>query len=232
MKRFKHYSFDLWHTLIKPNPIFASEIRDLFFKKYNPENKSVEEVANIIYEVERTCKESSRLTGQSISSDQINSFILIGLNYTAGNPKVISELYREIETIFMQYPPEFYDENTVETLKELKKPFGTTMSILSNTGFVTGKTIVKWLDTTALKNMFNFKVFSGDQNVCKPNTSLFLLMIYEAAELAKPEYLKTDDIIHVGNNQETDINPANEVKINSLKINTGDITIKNLLLDQ
>jgi putative hydrolase of the HAD superfamily len=44
MKTYKHYSFDLWLTLIKSNPIFKKE-RALFFHQHlNAAKKSIEEV--------------------------------------------------------------------------------------------------------------------------------------------------------------------------------------------
>ena len=43
MKTYKHYSFDLWLTLIKSNPTFKKE-RALFFHKHlNAAGKSLEE---------------------------------------------------------------------------------------------------------------------------------------------------------------------------------------------
>ena len=239
MKRYKHYSFDLWDTLIRVNPEFGTKMCEYFHVNWNPNNKTLEEVSTIISMVEQMCHSNNKLTGHSLSSDQMFAFVLGGLNNIGGKP-LLTKVYTDIEQLFFQYPPLIYDENTESTLEILKSVPRTTMSILTNTGFVTGKILRAYLQKIGWDRFFDnphvlnkhktrSEIYSGDMNLCKPNKTLFLMMSDDAFNFAKPEAINNEEIIHVGNNPETDIMGATAAGIDSLLVNTNGKTIKDLL---
>ena len=63
MAFYKHYSFDLWLTLIKSNPRFKQERTSYFYEKFNTKNKSIEEVALIFRQVDLMVNAINEKTG-------------------------------------------------------------------------------------------------------------------------------------------------------------------------
>jgi putative hydrolase of the HAD superfamily len=47
MPIYKHYSFDLWLTLIRSNPLFKQQRSRIFHQQYNTLGKPLEEVERI-----------------------------------------------------------------------------------------------------------------------------------------------------------------------------------------
>ena len=64
MSRFRHYSFDLWLTLIKSNPAYKPERAGIFYRDYNSLNKSLEEIAAIFRQVDLMCNAINEKTGK------------------------------------------------------------------------------------------------------------------------------------------------------------------------
>src|SRR5215208_6030429 len=128
---YKHYSFDLWGTLIKSNPKYKKARVDFFHQKFNPRKLSEGNVAVIIRNVELMCDYSNELTGRNIDALEMISMILFLLEYDKTNHSArdIESIYYQLENIFITHPPEPYSPDTIPVLRYLKNQ-GCTLSVL------------------------------------------------------------------------------------------------------
>ena len=117
MKRYKHYSFDLWLTLIKSNPEFKKQRALYFYKKYNTGNKPVGEVEAVFKRIDNLCNAVNEKTGKNIDAEEMYLMVISYLNdfeISFDNIDLI-ELYLEIEKIIFNYYIKLYQVNVVKT---------------------------------------------------------------------------------------------------------------------
>jgi putative hydrolase of the HAD superfamily len=231
MKIYKHYSFDLWLTLIKSNPTFKKE-RALFFHKYlNEAKKPLTEVELLFRKVDLMSNAINQKSGKNLDAEEMYLMIIYELN---GSNAIFEKLdiewlLDEMDQLFFQYIPTIYDPETLSTLKSLKEIPDVSMNILSNTGFIKGATLRIALEKLELAHFFNFQLYSDEVNLSKPNIEFFTLMIETVYQKRPHENLIFDDIIHIGDNLIADIDGANNFGINSFLINSTNKTIADLL---
>lgn len=224
MPFYQHYSFDLWLTLIKSNPHFKKE-RALFFHKHlNTKHKSIEEVEKTFRKVDLMSNATNEKTGQNISANELYLLVLylINDNATIFETLDLAWLRQEMESLTFDYLPLIYDHNTKNTLDKIKQSPESSVSLLSNTGFIEGKTLRKVLNELQIADYFDFQLYSDEAGLSKPNPLFFELMIQTAA-------VEKNKIIHVGDNPKADIAGGLAVGINVLQINSNDCRILNLL---
>ncbi len=232
MKRYKHYSFDLWLTLLKSNPEFKLERAKYFQSHFNRNNFSVAEVQSIIKNLDDLTNSANELVGNNISSLSMYAMILKQLGYPTADLKQadIISVYHICNTLFLKYPPTLFDSDTLPTLKELKKT--STLSILSNTGFIESHTLKSFFRTMdSFDNLFVFKMFSDEYGISKPNPDFFSQMIKRVESTTTITYLELkQNVLHVGDNHKADLKGAKAAGLDALIINNGEKTIKDLLL--
>jgi putative hydrolase of the HAD superfamily len=231
MKTYKHYSFDLWLTLIKSNPLFKKE-RALFFQKHlNSFNKSLEEVELIFRKVDLMCNAINQKSGGNLDAEEMYLIVIYELNGSNNTFENLDMkwLLHEMEQLFFQYIPEIYNSHTLSTLRKLKEIPHVSMSILSNTAFIKGSTLRIVLEKLGMAHFFDFQLYSDEVNMSKPNYEFFALMIEKVYHKRQQDNLIFDDVIHVGDNVIADIEGANNLGINSFLINSNNKTIADLL---
>lgn len=228
MPYFKHYSFDLWLTLIKSNPLFKIERTQFFYDNFNSKHKTLEEVGLIFRQVDVMCNNINEKTGKNIDSDEMYLMVINTINNFSNNFQDIDNelLYRQMETLLFKHLPVLYSSETISVLKYLKQNNPCTMNILSNTGFIKGQTLRKVLNQIGLDSFFDFQLYSDEEQLSKPNKQFFNLMLQQVGVINNCE-LK--DIIHVGDNPKADIEGAKLIGINSILINSNLQTINNLV---
>jgi putative hydrolase of the HAD superfamily len=231
MRAYKHYSFDLWLTLIKSNPIFKKE-RALFFYKYlNSSEKSLEEIELIFRKVDLMCNAINQKSGRNLSAEEMYLMVIYkinGSNNTFENLD-LKWLLHEMEQIFFQYIPTIYNAETLSTLYTLKEIPNVSMSILSNTAFIKGSSLRVVVEKLGMAHFFDFQLYSDEVNMSKPNYEFFALMIENIYHKRPDDNLTFDEVIHVGDNVIADIDGANNLGINSFLINSNNKTIADLL---
>jgi len=226
MKRYKHYSFDLWLTLIKSNPAFKLERTKIFEQRYNPLEKSFQEVATIFRQVDLMCNSINERTGKNIDADEMYLMVISMLNdFDPGFAAVDTEaLYLEMEALLFNYMPDIYCGDTAELLASLKEPGSATVSLLSNTGFIRGVTLRKVLHALEIGQYFDFQLYSDEVRLSKPNKAFFQLMLDQIDRNIHSE-LELHEIVHIGDNPVADIHGANQLGIHSVLINSNQQTI-------
>ena len=231
MRTYRHYSFDLWLTLIKSNPIFKKERASFFFKHLNSSKKTLEEVELIFRKIDLMCNAINQKSGGNLTAEEMYLMVVYeinGSNSTFENLD-IEWLLHEMEQLFFQYIPTIYNAETIPTLNTLKEIPDVSMSILSNTAFIKGSTLRIVLEKLEMAHFFDFQLYSDEVNMSKPNYEFFALMIEKIYYKRQHDNLIFDDVIHVGDNVIADIEGANNLGINSFIINSNHKTIADLL---
>jgi len=231
MPYYQHYSFDLWLTLIKSNPAFKAERAKFFHQNYNKPQKSLDDVAKIFRQVDLMCNAINERSGKNIDADEM---YLMVINFIHDGQLDLDEvdlqnLLHEMESLLFRYPPQLYSPVTLEVLQHLKQNSGGTFSLLSNTGYITGKTLRKVLALYKLDDFFDFQLYSDEAGMSKPNPAFFKVMLKNIDICNAGKSIPLSGIVHIGDNPKNDIKPAAELGINSLLINSNKKTILNLL---
>jgi putative hydrolase of the HAD superfamily len=237
MKTYQHYSFDLWMTLIRSNPSFKPERAKLFHSRYNPLGKSVEEIIGIFQQVDLVCNAINEQTGKDIDAEEMYLWVVMAMNDY--QPDSIAELdpvalYQECEELMWQHPPLLYAPNTLEVLQKLKTRGNCSMSLLSNTGFVKGKTLRKVLANLGIAECLDFQLYSDEEGLSKPNPAFFQHMYQLATEKAREkgqELLSPQQVLHVGDNPRADFAGAQKQGMRALLINSNHLNIEHLVPD-
>lgn len=202
-------SFDLWLTLIRSNREFKIKRSELFNQLANSD------VSKIIREIDIFCNKRSEDTGLHIESTKIIKTILENLRIEEDPEK----LDKKIQELFLEDLPYLYDSETKETLQELKEN-GIALYLVSNTGFIKGKTLESAMEKLGISSLFTHKIFSDEIGISKPNPKIF-------EELLRVCGYDSSEILHVGDNPIAD-GGSEKLGIKFFQINSNNQNIKNL----
>jgi putative hydrolase of the HAD superfamily len=231
MKLYKHYSFDLWMTLIKSNPGFKLQRTRFFFEHFNRKEKTLEETGLIFRQVDVMCNAINEKTGSNIHAEEMYLMVISAMNdYIFPLQDIdITKLYNDMEELVFQYLPVMYSVDTTAVLHRIKERGNPSFSLLSNTAFIKGSTLRKVLKHLEIDHYFSFQLYSDEVGMSKPNADFFQLLIKTTEETRGEKIADLKEIIHVGDNAMADIGGAEKVGISSLLINSNHLTISNLL---
>lgn len=230
MELYKHYSFDLWLTLIKSDPQFKLRRTEVFHSRYNKCHKSFDEVATIFRQVDLMCNSINEKTGKNIDAEEMYLMVISIINdYNPDFTGIdMEELYAEMEDLLFTYPPLIYCGKTKEMLERLKAPGKSTLSLLSNTGFIKGATLRRVLKNLELDSLLDFQLYSDEVRLSKPNLKFFQLML-DTIDRDKHQEIGLHEIVHIGDNPIADVIGAHAAGIKSVLINSNQQTISCLL---
>jgi putative hydrolase of the HAD superfamily len=226
MSTIKHISFDLWMTLIKSNPKFKVERAKYFFDFHNRQQKSFFEITQFIREIDVMCNEINEINGNSISSEEMNLMVLYKINDTLENydSVLMVRIYNEINELFENNSPTLFDHNTLTVLENLKRK-NYSMSLLSNTAFIKGKSLTNILDKLNISDFFEFLFFSDEYNLSKPNQKFFS----ETFDKIKNETgVYKSEVVHIGDNYKADYLGSKLFGYQPILINSNDKSILEL----
>ncbi|WP_336961196.1 HAD-IA family hydrolase [Chryseobacterium contaminans] len=201
-----HFSFDLWLTLIKSHPEFKTKRVELFSSFFNVD-KPIDEVAKTVKYYDDLCNTINEVTGGNIDTFEIYLMILGALNVDVKllNKEKLNEFYVKSEELFLEYKPVIIFENIHDFFGEIKNQ-GKTINILSNTGFIKGKTMRKFLIHENLDQYIDFHIYSDEINCSKPNPLIF----QEVKNNLKDQDLPLHQILHIGDNPVADYKGAKD----------------------
>jgi putative hydrolase of the HAD superfamily len=216
MRRYQHYSFDLWMTLIRSNPSYKPERARLIQTRYNPEHKTLEEVEAVFRKVDLLANTINEKTGGQLRAEELYLLVIGLLSEDALRDADPDRLYAEMETVALANPPLLYGPETLPALHRLREMVPeATFGILSNTAFIKGRTLKKILPDLGLGDLFAFQCYSDEAGLSKPNPALFRLMLD-----ALPEERRSR-VVHIGDNPIADIAGAEAVGVASILINSN-----------
>ncbi|KQK24414.1 phosphoglycolate phosphatase [Chryseobacterium aquaticum] len=206
-----HFSFDLWLTLIKSHPEFKAKRVELFSSFFDVK-KPIDEVTKVVKYYDDLCNSINEVIGGNVNTFEIYLLILNALEVDLKhlNKGNLNEFYQKSEDLFLQYKPVVIFENLHQFFDEIKNQ-GKTINILSNTGFIKGKTMRKFLIEENLDQYIDFHIYSDELNCSKPNPIVF----QEVKNLIKNKDLKMNQILHVGDNPVADYKGAKDFGFNA-----------------
>jgi putative hydrolase of the HAD superfamily len=230
MPIFKHYSFDLWLTLIKSNPTFKIERAKYFYTHYNFLNKPLAEITAVFRKVDLMVNSINERSGLNIDAEEMYLMVISIINdYSTDFSDIdISELYLKMELLLLENMPFIYCSESLAVLHRLKESGNSTTSLLSNTGFIKGITLRKILQHLKLDQALDFQLYSDEVRMSKPNPKFFQLML-DTIDRNKHVSIKPHEILHVGDNPVADCFGAECLGIKSLLINSNHLKISHLL---
>jgi putative hydrolase of the HAD superfamily len=206
-----HFSFDLWLTLIKSHPEFKAKRVELFSSFFDVE-KPIDEVAKVVKYYDDLCNSINEVIGGNVDTFEIYLLILGALDVDLKqlNRGKLNEFYLKSEELFLEYRPVVIFENLHDFFDEIKNQ-GKTINILSNTGFIKGTTMRKFLVGENLDQYIDFHIYSDEINCSKPNPQIF----QEVKNLIKNRDLAMDQILHIGDNPIADYKGAKDFGFNA-----------------
>lgn len=227
MKNYKHYSFDLWGTLIRPNEKFEEAIALYIYNVYASSYFTINQIINIIRDIEFKSTRCSELIEKHIDSSIMINSIFERIKWIP-TLKDIENVQSYFNKLFLENLPYLYDEHTRHVLKTLKEK-GCSMNILSNTGFVSGKILDISLSKLEILDYFDFTMYSDEYGFAKPNEEFFELMFWTYLEhIGILKTVNRNDVIHIGDNPIAD-GGSTQINVDFFQINTNNNTILDLL---
>lgn len=226
--KYKHYSFDLWMTLIKSNPMFKRARAEYFQDHFNRKKKSIKEIEAIFREVDLMCNWTNETVGGSIDALEMYSMVLHKIDYDLEplSLRDLQSIYHTVESIFFKYEPVLFDGSTREVLDRLNKN-GATLSILSNTGFIQGHTLRKVLSRLEVSKLLNFQIYSDEVGCSKPMATIFTLLTQGVSQIRVHDPVQFSEIVHIGDNLYAD-GGAKKVGLDTIIINSDGVSIRNI----
>lgn len=204
--RHDHFSFDLWLTLIKSHPEFKAKRVELFSSFFNVE-KPIDEVAKAVKYYDDLCNNINEVIGGNVDTFEIYLLILNSLNVDIKqlNQANLNEFYQKSEDLFLEYKPVVIFDELHNFFDEIKNQ-GKTINILSNTGFIKGKTMRKFLMNENLDQYIDFHIYSDEIKCSKPNPLVF----QEVKNQIRNQELQMEQILHIGDNPIADYKGAKD----------------------
>lgn len=204
-KNYSHLSFDLWLTLIRSNPEFKKK-RNLLFKDFFEINCSIERVNEVVRYYDVLCNSINEKTGLNLNTYEIYYLILNALevDLNVNETERLGKFYNETEILFLNYKPELIFPDIKLQFEKITTE-GKSINILSNTGFINGKTLRKILSFYELEDFISFQIYSDEVGYSKPNNEIFQLVF---DQVNKTRETQKKEILHIGDNSIADYNGA------------------------
>jgi putative hydrolase of the HAD superfamily len=206
-----HISLDFWGTLVFSNINFREERAKFLSSRLNKNKEQINIAFKEIGEKYNSFQEKG-----TNNTSPIALFKEV-LDFLAVNNEIINvtNLYESVLDIFMTNSPKINTKLKIMIDNILAN--GKTTSILSNTAFIPGTVITKFLDDNFGVDYFSFKIFSDEVKIAKPNMEAYSLT-YENIKLIYPSGIDKNQIVHIGDNYENDVLGARKFGFNSYLI--------------
>ena len=204
-KNHNHFSFDLWLTLIRSNPEFKRK-RNLLFKDFFEINASIEKVTEVVRYYDVLCNNINEKTGLNLSTYEIYYLILgaLEVNLESNGLERLAAFYDETEALFFNNKPELIFPDIKLQFEEIVAE-GKSINILSNTGFIKGKSLRKLISYYELADFISFQIYSDEVGFSKPNKEIFQMVFDQVKESKK---IPKNEVLHIGDNSIADYNGA------------------------
>jgi putative hydrolase of the HAD superfamily len=203
-----HISLDFWGTLVFSNIKFRNERAKFLSATLNKEEDQVNNAFKQIGVNYNLLQEKGLIY---ITPFDLFCDVLDNLNVKSNSIQTIS-LYNTVLEIFITNTPII--NTKLKTMIDNSLNSGKTISILSNTAFIPGSVINKFLDENFGVKYFSFKIFSDEVKIAKPNLEIFKLT-FDEINLIYKHRISKNKIIHIGDNYKNDVMGAKNFGFNS-----------------
>ncbi len=223
-----HVSLDLWMTLIRSNPVFKPA-RNQLIRDWFGISMPVEGITVQMQQFDRLFNRINETTGHHTHCHTMLMVILehLGADIQEITDHQLNEYYDEMEKLFFQYPPLWCEPDIAGTLHNAKALRGLTFSLLSNTGFIQGKTLRRFLENSALEGVLSFHLYSDELLYAKPHPHCFEA-VYHGVQAIKD--IPKAAVTHIGDNDHADAAGARAFGFNAALVGEGRGTLREVLL--
>jgi putative hydrolase of the HAD superfamily len=191
----QHISFDVWGTLISANKDFALARTALLSERFG---LSAEHARHAYKTFKKRIEREAESFATAYSTDALISSFLFEIEQSPSKA-VVSKLRNDLASLFLKHPPSVLDCN-LELVQDLISR-GLTLSIGSNSNFISGETMYPWIQNK-FNQAFSFGVFSDLEHVSKPG-QVFFGKVFARANKIRP--VDWTNILHVGDNRACDL---------------------------
>lgn len=186
-------TLDFWGTLCRGNPDFRAAKNDLVRSYFNRPSLVDEDIEAALNETKAGFNLMVEEWG--VQPDQSTMYArwltLLGIRFS-GDPNQLSSFIGEYHELALDYPALDFDENTEEAIRLLDQK--ASLVIVSNTLFIRGYVIEKWIKNKSWGKCISVSIFSDRYNASKPNRMIFRMLNHYQERI----------IYHVGDNARTD----------------------------
>lgn len=218
-KEVVHISFDMWNTLISPNPNYKKE-RNIFMGLYfGVEVSEVEHVCEKVKDIGNTLIET---TGFSLPAVHVIEWVGRHFDCRFDRHQAL-KLQKQIDDLFLKYPP-IIQIGIVDMLKKLNMK-GYSLSITSNTTMTTGKTLNDACEI--ISDQFVFTRFSDLVGFGKPSRLIYEHVL-DTVCILKNKQVDPNEILHVGDNKEADFLGAHRMGFQTIYVQNPQDTVEKM----
>lgn len=210
-----HISFDVWNTLIIANPAFAAARTGYLAWALK---RDTAEVKDAYTRVKKQVDTAAEDTGVGYTTPEVYAKLFEALNVEY-NDIFAEALMYDVNDLFLRHPPTIVD--SVKRLIALARSRGLTVSIGSNSNFISGRQMYPWL-LSQFDHAFSYGVFSDLERTAKPSATFFGRVIDNARQCRGQGAVPPHAIVHVGDNPICDGWGADEVGIRGLLVKGPD----------
>jgi putative hydrolase of the HAD superfamily len=217
----RHLSFDLWMTLIRSHPSFKSVRADLFRTFFQLETHAPSKVEAVFREIDVLVNNMNELTGRNVHTFEM---YLLCLHQLGGDVKSVTtaqlqEFYEASEALLFRYTPQPLYDNTKDLLSAFREQH-ITLSLMSNTAFIQGRTLRKLLADWGWDQYFSFQLYSDETGHSKPSPLMFQRLL-AGVQALYPHDLQSKEICHVGDNMLADVQGAQQAGMLAALVEPG-----------
>jgi len=220
-----HISFDVWNTLVKPNKRFAEERTKLIS---DLTNCSVEHVKHVYTQTKTFVDQIAEHNNfpNALPSLEVYQLLLDNLNSaTPVDPRIVQF---KVNFLFRKHSPLI--EQSVRDAIEYCYNNNISMSIASNSNFISGNEMHPWLQRE-FSNKFPIGLYSDAFSIAKPNQRFFSKLL----PYVQYKNMLPSQVLHIGDNKICDGIGPQSVGFQSMVIAGPDqlfTTIKHVVGEQ
>lgn len=190
----KHISFDVWNTLITPNKEYGKARTEAIARHFDV---TLDEAKAAYKSCKKFLDSTAELVGFGMSVQ--NNWKL--LEKTLGKSRYdLDYIIDECDSLFKEFQPSFEQELKDELINLKNRGF--TLSIKSNTNFISGKVLSSVLFDDL--DVFMFQHYSDIVEIAKPHHDFYELSFSELYNNHETRSIELSEILHIGDNNITD----------------------------
>ncbi len=214
----RHLSLDIWGTLFKSNPNYSrARARRLYLEMLGsePNEDQILNINSIYKEVGKLINVFEAKTGSTIPIRNKHRMVLTKLGYP---PSVYDTHFyqREImQDLFLRNKPRLLHWGIPGFISEFEDRNNSCTLIISNTQYISGTTLLQVLESYGFDAKSKRCYFTDEHAECKPSLSPF-------KEMYSKQGIDPRCVLHVGDSQTHDIDPAKSIGIQTYKIEGED----------
>jgi putative hydrolase of the HAD superfamily len=199
---YKALSFDLWNTLIVSNPLFKEE-RNAQWSNFWQISQDL--LAPTLAQLDKDLDKLAEKKGIQTNFQERVISLAECLGLPAPTENEVYLLYQAQERLFLKHLPLLSEPDLPALLSALHVK-GVRLFLVSNTGFIAGKTLQLAMEQLGIDVHWEARLFSDEIGFSKPDKRIFEPLTAETG-------LLPTDILHIGDNFITDYYGARKTGI-------------------